>query len=107
MFTTRFQVTAGALAGALLMTGVTEVGVPAQAADGPEVVRFGWFGGPRPWVIGKADGMFEQALGTEVEWVQFPSGAAALNSIRPRRSTSAGSARPRRSPASHVVCPWR
>src|SRR5215813_12811210 len=53
---------------------------PAQAAD-PEVVRFGWYGGPRPWVIGKANGMFDKGMGTKIEWVQFPSGAAALTSL--------------------------
>jgi taurine transport system substrate-binding protein len=65
-----------ALAGLLLFA----VAPIASAAD-PEVVRFGWFGGPRPWIIGKATGMFDKALGTKVEWVQFPSGAAALTSI--------------------------
>jgi taurine transport system substrate-binding protein len=54
--------------------------IPALAAD-PEVVRIGWFGGPRPWIIGKATGMYEKALGAKVEWVQFPSGAAALTAL--------------------------
>jgi taurine transport system substrate-binding protein len=55
--------------------------VSTAAAAEPEVVRFGWFGGPRPWIIGKATGMFDKGLGTRVEWVQFPSGAAALTSL--------------------------
>ena len=56
--------------------------VPTATAAEPEVVRFGWFGGPRIWTIGKANGMFDKALApTKVEWVQFPSGAAALTSI--------------------------
>lgn len=53
---------------------------PARAAD-PDVVRLGWFGGPRPWIIGKATGMYDKALGTKVEWIQFPSGAAALTAL--------------------------
>lgn len=52
-----------------------------NAADSPDEVRFGWFGGPRPWVIGKAEGLFEKRLGTKIKWVQFPSGAAALSAI--------------------------
>src|SRR5688572_30383675 len=59
--------------------------VPALSAAEPEVVRLGWFGGPRPWIIGKATGMFDKALGTKVEWVQFPSGAAALTSLAARQ----------------------
>jgi taurine transport system substrate-binding protein len=53
---------------------------PARAAN-PDVVRLGWFGGPRPWIIGKATGMYEKTLGTKVEWVQFPSGANALTAL--------------------------
>ncbi len=52
----------------------------ASAAD-PEVVRMGWFGGPRPWIIGKANGAYDKAMGTKVEWVQFPSGGAALTAL--------------------------
>jgi taurine transport system substrate-binding protein len=53
----------------------------ARAAEKPEVVRLGFFGGPRPWIIGKAQGLFEKDLGTKVQWVQFSSGAGALNSL--------------------------
>ncbi len=53
---------------------------PSFAKD-PDVVRLGWFGGPRPWVIGKAQGLFEKRMGTKIKWVQFPSGAAALTAI--------------------------
>jgi taurine transport system substrate-binding protein len=56
----------------------------ARAAE-PEVVRMGWFGGPRPWIIGKASGMYDKALGTKVEWVQFPSGGAALTALASRQ----------------------
>lgn len=54
---------------------------PAFAADDPAEVRLGWFGGPRPWVIGKAHGLFEKRMGTKIKWVQFPSGASALTAI--------------------------
>ena len=72
-----FRLLAAALSTVFVFFGSAST---AFAAD-PEVVRFGWFGGPRPWVIGKANGMFDKALGTKVEWVQFPSGAAALTSL--------------------------
>jgi taurine transport system substrate-binding protein len=58
--------------------------VPARAAD-PEVVRLGWYGAPRVWVAGKAAGLFEKAMGTKVEWVQFPSGAGALSALAARQ----------------------
>jgi taurine transport system substrate-binding protein len=51
----------------------------------PDVVRLGWFGGPRPWILGKAAGSYDKALGTKVEWVQFPSGAAALTALASRQ----------------------
>lgn len=70
--------------GALAFFGAGFMSEPIRAADKPDVVRLGWFGGPRPWVIGKAEGLFEKDLGTKVEWVQFPSGAAALNSLAAR-----------------------
>ncbi len=72
-----FRLLAAALSTVFVFFGSAST---AFAAD-PDVVRFGWFGGPRPWVIGKANGMFDKALGTKVEWVQFPSGAAALTSL--------------------------
>ncbi len=78
MLTMRSKILAGVLGATLLLFGLQ---IPAAFAAEPEVVRLGWFGGPRPWIIGKATGMFDKALGTKVEWVQFPSGAAALTSI--------------------------
>jgi taurine transport system substrate-binding protein len=54
--------------------------IAANAAE-PDVVRLGWYGGPRIWVIGKANGLFEKAMGSKVEWVQFPSGAGALTGL--------------------------
>lgn len=52
-----------------------------RAQEKPDVVKLGFFGGPRPWIIGKALGMFEKDFGTKVEWVQFGSGADALTAI--------------------------
>lgn len=70
------------IAGLVLATAANAFGsVEALAANDPEEVRLGWFGGPRPWVIGKAQGLFEKRMGTKIKWVQFPSGAAALTSI--------------------------
>ena len=77
MSTRAFRLLAAALSTVFVFFGSAS---PAFAAD-PEVVRFGWFGGPRPWIIGKANGMFDKGLGTKVEWVQFPSGAAALTAL--------------------------
>ncbi|HVE88775.1 MAG TPA: taurine ABC transporter substrate-binding protein, partial [Burkholderiaceae bacterium] len=77
MSTRAFRLLAAALSTVFVFFGSTS---PALAAD-PEVVRFGWFGGPRIWTICKATGMFDKSLGTKVEWVQFPSGAAALTSL--------------------------
>jgi len=78
MLTTHSKILAAVLGGTLLLLGLQ---VPFASAAEPEVVRLGWVGGPRPWIIGKATGMFDKAFGTKVEWVQFPSGAAALTSI--------------------------
>ena len=77
MSTRAFRFLAAAISTVFVFFGSA---LPAFAAD-PEVVRFGWFGGPRPWIIGKANGMFDKGLGTKVEWVQFPSGAAALTAL--------------------------
>jgi taurine transport system substrate-binding protein len=46
-------------------------GVPAQ-------VRLAWAGAPRIWVLAKADGAFDKAFGTKVQWVQFATGADVL-----------------------------
>ncbi|HZA94865.1 MAG TPA: aliphatic sulfonate ABC transporter substrate-binding protein [Burkholderiaceae bacterium] len=78
MSTRAFRFLAGALSAVFVFFGSA---VSTAVAAEPEVVRFGWFGGPRIWTIGKATGMFDKGLGTKVEWVQFPSGAAALTSL--------------------------
>jgi taurine transport system substrate-binding protein len=77
-FRAKLALTIGGLT--ILMLGLVHYTSPA-VADTPDVVRFGWFGGPRPWVIGKATGLFEKRLGTKIQWVQFPSGAAALTAL--------------------------
>jgi taurine transport system substrate-binding protein len=78
MSTRAFRFLATALSAVFVLLGSA---VSTAVAAEPEVVRLGWFGGPRPWIIGKATGMFDKGLGTKVEWVQFPSGAAALTSL--------------------------
>lgn len=55
--------------------------VAAWAQEKPESVRFGYYAGPRPWIIGKAEGVFEKEMGTKVEWVQFGTGADALTAL--------------------------
>lgn len=72
------RILAAVLGGASLLFSLQ---VPFASAAEPEVVRLGWVGGPRPWIIGKATGMFDKAFGTKVEWVQFSSGAAVLTAI--------------------------
>jgi taurine transport system substrate-binding protein len=59
--------------------------LPARAAGAPEVLRLGWFGGPRPWILGKAAGDYDKGTGTKVEWVQFASGANALSALASRQ----------------------
>lgn len=78
MLTMHSRILAAVLGGTLLLFGLQ---VPVAFAAEPEVVRLGWVGGPRPWIIGKATGMFDKAFGTKVEWVQFSSGAAVLSAI--------------------------
>ena len=72
---TLFAVAAAATLGLCVMAG------PSMAADNPDVVRLGFYGGPRPWIIGKAQGLFEKDLGTKVQWVQLSSGAAGLSAL--------------------------
>lgn len=71
----------GVLGGALGMSMM----LPAARAAEPEVVRLGWYGAPRVWVAGKAAGLFDKAMGTKVEWVQFASGATALTGLAGRQ----------------------
>jgi taurine transport system substrate-binding protein len=68
----------GVLVSVALMIQVIEV--PLACAQ-EKTVRIGWMGGPRPWIIGKATGMFEKGMGVKIQWVQFPSGAAAISAL--------------------------
>lgn len=56
-----------------------EKSATSTSAELPKEVRLAWGGGPRVWVLGKADGDFEKALGTKIKWVEFASGADVLN----------------------------
>ncbi|WP_413740204.1 glycine betaine ABC transporter substrate-binding protein [Sodalis sp. RH14] len=49
------------------------------AAAVPQEVRIAYSGGSQVLMLAKADGSLEKALGTKVKWVQFASGADALN----------------------------
>ncbi len=51
----------------------------AQAAAVPDEVRVAYSGGSQVLLLSKVDGSLEKALGTKVKWVQFASGADALN----------------------------
>ncbi|GHU19044.1 taurine ABC transporter substrate-binding protein [Betaproteobacteria bacterium] len=53
----------------------------AFAADKPAVVNFAYINGPRPWILGKADGSFDKALGTKVVWHNFKSGVPVINAL--------------------------
>ncbi|TWA57384.1 taurine transport system substrate-binding protein [Azospirillum baldaniorum] len=70
-------VIAGVLGALSLLTAVPAA-TPARAEEVPEVVRLGYAGGPRVWMLGKADGSFEKAFGTSVKWIPFASGADVL-----------------------------
>ncbi|RPE02847.1 taurine ABC transporter substrate-binding protein [Candidatus Pantoea deserta] len=45
----------------------------------PDEVRIAYSGGSQVLMLAKADGSLEKAFGTRVNWVQFASGADALN----------------------------
>ncbi|MCV2217094.1 taurine ABC transporter substrate-binding protein [Thauera sp. Sel9] len=53
--------------------------LPAWSQASAPEVRLAWAGGPRVWVLGKIDGSFDKAFGTETKWVQFASGADVLS----------------------------
>ena len=50
-----------------------------NAADAPSEVRVAYSGGSQVLLLSKADGSLDKALGSPVKWVQFASGADALN----------------------------
>jgi taurine transport system substrate-binding protein len=55
--------------------------VAASSVAKPSVVNFAYINGPRPWILGKADGSFAKALGTKVEWHNFKSGVPVINAL--------------------------
>ena len=48
-------------------------------ADTPAEVRVAYSGGSQVLMLAKADGSLDKALNSKVKWVQFASGADALN----------------------------
>ncbi|MDR1946350.1 MAG: ABC transporter substrate-binding protein [Desulfovibrio sp.] len=66
---------------AVLSTAFTPFAVHAAASAKPAKVRLAYLNGPRPWILGKADGSFEKALGVPVKWVNFASGPDALKAV--------------------------
>lgn len=63
---------------ASLFTALSVLPATGAAQSAPAEIRLAWAGAPRVWVLGKADGAFEKALGVPVKWVQFGSGADVL-----------------------------
>ncbi len=59
--------------------GVLVTLAQAHAAALPDEVRIAYSGGSQVILLAKKDGSLEKALGTHVKWVQFASGADALN----------------------------
>lgn len=62
-------------AGTLLMSLSAAHGATAV----PDEVRIAYSGGSQVLLLAKVDGSLEKALGAKVKWVQFASGADALN----------------------------
>ncbi|MBU5646483.1 taurine ABC transporter substrate-binding protein, partial [Pluralibacter sp. S54_ASV_43] len=50
-----------------------------SVADTPTEVRVAYSGGSQVLMLAKADGSLDKALNSKVKWVQFASGADALN----------------------------
>ena len=57
---------------AVTLLGSTAFFAPAHAADSVTVAYF--LGGPAPLFVAKADGTFNKALGTDVQWRDFGNG---------------------------------
>ena len=53
--------------------------VNVSFADTPAEVRVAYSGGSQVLMLAKADGSLDKALNSKVKWVQFASGADALN----------------------------
>lgn len=66
------------LAGLTLLTTQYVNAAGAQPEGVPAEVRFAWAGGPRVWILGKADKSFDKAFGTNVKWIPFAAGGDVL-----------------------------
>ncbi|MDR3073668.1 MAG: ABC transporter substrate-binding protein [Deltaproteobacteria bacterium] len=64
-----------------LLAAFTPFAVSAAPSAKPETVRLAYLNGPRPWILGKADGSFGKALGVPVQWINFASGPEALKAV--------------------------
>jgi taurine transport system substrate-binding protein len=53
----------------------------AAASSKPAEVRLAYLNGPRPWILGKADGSLQKALGVPVKWVNLACGPDALKAV--------------------------
>ncbi|WP_213991844.1 glycine betaine ABC transporter substrate-binding protein [Sodalis sp. dw_96] len=65
-----------------LLLGAGSLLISLSAAYGaavPDEVRVAYSGGSQVLLLAKADGTLEKTLGTKVKWVQFATGADALN----------------------------
>ncbi|WP_413723874.1 glycine betaine ABC transporter substrate-binding protein [Sodalis sp. RH16] len=65
-----------------LLLGAGSVLMSLSAAYGaavPDEVRIAYSGGSQVLLLAKVDGSLEKTLGTKVKWVQFATGADALN----------------------------
>ena len=63
----------------LLLMAVGSLWANMSVADTPTEVRVAYSGGSQVLMLAKADGSLDKALNTKVKWVQFASGADALN----------------------------
>ncbi|MDR1656272.1 MAG: ABC transporter substrate-binding protein [Deltaproteobacteria bacterium] len=65
----------------VFLIGLASTAAAPALADAPKEVRLAFLNGPRPWILGKIDGSFDQAFGVPVKWVRFPSGPPALAAL--------------------------
>lgn len=73
----------------------------------PDEVRVAYSGGSQVLVLAKADGSLQKALGAPVKWVQFASGADALNYFASNAIDIANFVPARRQPVLSGNCRWR
>jgi taurine transport system substrate-binding protein len=63
---------------ALAAAAVASVAPLARAQEALSEVRLAYAGGPRVWILAKADGAFDKAFGVKTRWIAFASGADVL-----------------------------